>query len=136
MSDEASRIYGFIFISKANSICFRKAHIILIVTGFLPIPDHGLLSSRHAIFSSSQKIFRSHLTIVKCTFAMWLLNVCLITREISEEMVDCEFSLFYSRICKLFARIRAFSTPALATRATLLLKYSCLKIFEQKRDCS
>ena len=39
MSDEASRIYGYIlnFISKANSICFRKAHIILIVTGFLRV---------------------------------------------------------------------------------------------------
>lgn len=69
--------------------------------------------------------------IVKCTFAMWLLNVCLITREISEEMIDCKLSLFHSRICKLFARIRAFST-----RATLLLKYCCLQIFEKKRDCS
>ena len=69
--------------------------------------------------------------IVKGTFAMWLLNVCLITREISKEMVDCELSLFHSRIRKLFARIRAFST-----RATLLLKYCCLQIFEQKIDCS
>ena len=69
--------------------------------------------------------------IVKGTFAMWLLNVCLITREISKEMVDCELSLFHLRIRKLFARIRAFST-----RTTLLLKYSCLQIFEQKIDCS
>ena len=38
--------------------------------------------------------------VVKCTFAMWLLNVCLITREISKEMVDCELSIFYSRIRK------------------------------------
>ena len=67
--------------------------------------------------------------IVKCTFAMWLLNVCLITREISEEMIDCKLSLFHSRICKLFARICAFST-----RATLLLKYCCLQIFEKKRE--
>ena len=37
MSDEMSRIYGFIFISKANSVCFRKAHIVLIVTGFLRV---------------------------------------------------------------------------------------------------
>ena len=73
--------------------------------------------------------------IVKCTFAMWLLNVCLITIEISKEMVDCELSLFYSRICKLFARIRAFSTRALATRATSMLKYSHLQIFERKIDC-
>ena len=36
--------------------------------------------------------------IVKGTFAMWLLNVCLITREISKEMVDCELSLFHLRI--------------------------------------
>ena len=54
----------------------------------------GLLSSRHAIFSSSQKTFRSHLMILKCTFAMWLPSICLITRDISEEMVDCEQSLF------------------------------------------
>lgn len=42
----------------------------------------GLLAFRHAIFSSSLKTSRSHLMIFKCTFAMWLLNVCLITRQI------------------------------------------------------
>ena len=35
-----------------------------------------------------------------------------------------------------YARIRAVTTHALATRSTWLLKYSCLQIFEQKRDCS
>ena len=53
-----------------------------------------LLSSRHAIFSSSQKTSRSHLMIFKCTFAMWLSCVCLITRE----MVDCEQSLLLENL--------------------------------------
>ena len=36
--------------------------------------------------------------------------------------------------CRCF--ISAFPTRTLATHVTLLLKYSCLQIFEQKRDCS
>ena len=36
----------------------------------------------------------------------------------------------------LFSRIRAFGSRALATRATSLLKYSLLQIFELNSDCS
>ena len=44
--------------------------------------------------------------------------------------------LYGTIVLSLFARIRAFATRALVTRATSLLKYFRLQIFEQKRDCS
>ena len=67
-------------------------------------------------------------------------TIALPTLKVVTKKLDCEQSPFCSKICRRMiwaAKSREFwRTRALATRATSLLIYSRLQMFEQKRDCS
>lgn len=76
MNDEASRIYGYFFVSRN----FKKEKLTLSRASHADENHCSLFKACRFFFNFPQKTLRSHLMILKCTLAMLL---CSVTREIS-----------------------------------------------------
>ena len=82
MNDEASRIYGYTFISNANAEFFQQKFTLSQAARADANPQSSLFKANR-LFMSSKKAFLSYLMIVKCASAIWL----------------CSFRLYRSLTC-------------------------------------
>ena len=80
MNDEVSRIYGYTFISKANSKFFRQKFTLSRDARADLNPWSTLFEACCCLFLSSKNAFRSYIMIFKCALAIWLRSL---TVEIS-----------------------------------------------------
>ena len=83
MNDEASRIYGYTFISNANAEFFQQKFTLSQAARADANPQSSLFKANLCLFMSSKKAFLSYLMIVKCASAIWL----------------CPFRLYRSLTC-------------------------------------
>ena len=72
MNNDASRIYGYTFISKGNSKIFRQKFTLSRGARADANPSSALFKARCCLFLSSENAFRSYLMIFKCASAIWL----------------------------------------------------------------
>ena len=73
MNNDASRIYGYTFISKVNSKIFRQKFTLLSRGARADAnPSSTLFKARCCLFLSSKNAFRSYPMIFKCASAIWL----------------------------------------------------------------
>ena len=79
MNDEASKIYGYTFISKANSKFFQYKFTFSRAS---PIGSRFFEGLPLYFYMSSKKAIRSYLMILKCSLAIWQLRS--LTVEISD----------------------------------------------------
>ena len=72
MNNEASRIYGYTFISKVNSNFFQQKFTLSRDARADANPSSTLFKACCCLFLSSKNAFRSYLMIFKCASAIWL----------------------------------------------------------------